>query len=85
MRRQGIRQEETEDLTQGFFALFLERKDLNAIRREKRATSFVFARVVKHFLADERRRAMAVKRGKGRRPIPLEELRDSERIGPERS
>ena len=28
---------------------------------------------------------MAVKRGKGRRPIPLEELRDSERIGPERS
>ena len=83
--RQGIRQEETEDLTQGFFALFLERKDLNAIRKENgRLRSYLLVSV-KHFLADERRRAMAVKRGKGRRPIPLEELRDSERIGPERS
>lgn len=85
VRRQGIRQEETEDLTQGFFALFLERKDLNAIHRENgRLRSYLLVSV-KHFLADERRRAMAVKRGKGRRPIPLEELRDSERIGPERS
>ena len=85
VRRQGIRQEETEDLTQGFFALFLERKDLNAIHRENgRLRSYLLVSV-KHFLADQRRRAMAVKRGKGRRPIPLEELRDSERIGPERS
>jgi RNA polymerase sigma-70 factor (ECF subfamily) len=29
---------------------------------------------VKHFLADERRHAMAIKRGKGQRLIPLEEL-----------
>jgi len=85
VRRQGIRQEETEDLTQAFFALLLERKDLNAIRKENgRLRSYLLVSV-KHFLADERRRAMAVKRGKGRRPIPLEELRDSECIGPERS
>ena len=28
LRRQGVRQEEAEDLTQGFFALLLERRDL---------------------------------------------------------
>ena len=27
--------EEAEDLTQGFFALILERKDLNSVRQEK--------------------------------------------------
>jgi RNA polymerase sigma-70 factor (ECF subfamily) len=34
---------------------------------------------VKHFLTDEHRRAMAIKRGKGERLIPLEELRTEER------
>jgi len=34
---------------------------------------------LKYFLADERRRAMAIKRGKGQRLIPLEELRTDER------
>ncbi len=33
---------------------------------------------MKYFLADERRRGMAIKRGKGRRLIPLEELRAGE-------
>src|SRR5437762_6148885 len=35
VRRQGARPEEAEDLTQGFFALILERKDLNSVRQEK--------------------------------------------------
>jgi RNA polymerase sigma-70 factor (ECF subfamily) len=34
---------------------------------------------VKHFLASEQRRAMAIKRGKGQRLIPLEELSAIER------
>jgi RNA polymerase sigma-70 factor (ECF subfamily) len=34
---------------------------------------------MKHFLADERRRAMAIKRGKGHRLVPLEELSADER------
>jgi hypothetical protein len=38
---------------------------------------------VKHFLADERRRTMAIKRGKGERLIPLEELRSEEQSGVE--
>jgi hypothetical protein len=35
IRRQGTRENEAEDLTQGFFSLLLERRDFNAVRREK--------------------------------------------------
>jgi RNA polymerase sigma factor (sigma-70 family) len=80
LRRSGIAEQEAEDLTQGFFALLLERKDFNAVRREKgRLRSYLLASL-KHFLADERRRAMAIKRGKGERLIPLEELCTDERM-----
>ena len=76
----GIRPDEAEDLTQGFFAALLERRNLNAVRKEKgRLRSFLLGGL-KYFLADERRRAMAIKRGKGQRLIPLEELRADERI-----
>ena len=84
VRRQGIGPEEAEDLTQGFFARLLERRDLETVRQEKgRLRSYLLASV-KHFLADEWRHAMAVKRGKGHWLIPLEELRESERIDVER-
>jgi RNA polymerase sigma factor (sigma-70 family) len=74
IRRQGAGPEEAEDLTQGFFAVLLERRDLQAVRRENgRLRSFFFASL-KHFLAKERRRATAIKRGDGRRIIPLDEL-----------
>ena len=79
VRRQGIGSEEAEDLTQGFFALFLERRDLSSVRKEKgRLRSYLLASV-KNFVADERRRAMAIKRGKGEQLIPLEELSAGER------
>jgi RNA polymerase sigma factor (sigma-70 family) len=78
LRRQGLGQEEAEDLTQGFFALLLERRDLSAVRREKGRLRSYLLTALKHFLADERRRAMAIKRGKGQRLIPLEELRIEE-------
>ena len=85
VRRQGIRREEAEDITQGFFALLLERKDLNTVRKEKgRLRSYLLASV-KHFQADEWRRAMAEKRGKGKWLIPLEDMRERERIDFERS
>src|SRR5207249_3799663 len=80
VRRQDVGPEEAEDLTQGFFALLLERRDLNAVRKEKgRLRSYLLVSL-KHFLADERRRAMAIKRGKGQRLVPLEELRADEWI-----
>ena len=80
LRRQGIPPEEAEDITQGFFAELLERRSLSAVRKEKgRLRSFLLGGL-KYFLANEERRAMAVKRGKGQRPIPLDELRAGERI-----
>jgi len=80
LRRQGFPPEQAEDITQGLFAQLLERKRLSAIRKEKgRLRSFLLG-ALKYFLADEQRRAMAIKRGKGQRLIPLEELRVDERI-----
>src|SRR5947209_1968582 len=80
IRRQGVGIEEAEDFTQGFFAQLLERRKFSALRKEKgRLRSFLLGSL-KYFLADERRRAMAIKRGKGQRLIPLERLRVDERI-----
>jgi RNA polymerase sigma factor (sigma-70 family) len=80
LRRQGVPAEEAEDITQGFFAQLLERRKFSAIRKEKgRLRSFLIG-ALKYFVADEQRRAMAIKRGKGQRPIPLEELRAGERM-----
>jgi RNA polymerase sigma factor (sigma-70 family) len=74
VRRQGFSPEEAEDLTQSFFARLLERRDLDAVRREKgRLRSYLLV-ALKHFLADEWHRAMTVKRGRGRRLISLDEL-----------
>jgi RNA polymerase sigma factor (sigma-70 family) len=74
IRRQGAGPEDAEDLTQGFFAVLLERRDLQALRRENgRLRSFFFSSL-KNFLAKERRYATAAKRGEGRPLIPLEEL-----------
>src|SRR6184192_4829710 len=80
LRRQGLRPDEAEDITQGFFAELLERRSLSAVRREKgRLRSFLLGGL-KYFLANEERRAMAVKRGKGQRLIPLQDLRADERV-----
>ena len=80
LRRQGLRPDEAEDITQGFFAELLERRSLEAVRKEKgRLRSFLLGGL-KYFLANEQRRAMAIKRGKGQRLIPLEEFRADDRI-----
>jgi RNA polymerase sigma factor (sigma-70 family) len=80
LRRQGHSPEEAEDITQGFFAQLLERRKFSAVRQEKgRLRSFLLG-ALKYFLADEQRRSMAIKRGKGQRLIPLEDLRSDERI-----
>ena len=70
--------EDAEDLTQGFFALLLERKDLNSVRKEKGRLRSYLLTSLKHFLADKSRHAMAVKRGKGQRLIPLDDIREGE-------
>ena len=80
LRRQGISQEEAEDITQGFFAQLLERRSLNAVRKEKGRLRSYLLGALKYFLADGQRRSMAIKRGKGQRLIPIEEMRADERI-----
>jgi RNA polymerase sigma-70 factor (ECF subfamily) len=74
VRRNGYGPEEAQDLTQGFFALLLERRDLDVVRQEKgRLRSYLLVSL-KNFLAKARRRELAVKRGEGRALIPLDEL-----------
>ena len=74
VRRQGCGHEEAQDLTQGFFVSLFERESLNAVRKEKGRLRSYLLKALKYFLADEQRRAMAMKRGKGQRLIPLEAL-----------
>ena len=79
VRRRGVSPEEAEDLTQAFFARLLERRDLDAVRREKgRLRSYLLV-ALKHFLSNEWHKASAIKRGEGKRVISLEELRTGER------
>jgi RNA polymerase sigma factor (sigma-70 family) len=80
VRRQGVAPAEAEDLTQGFFASLLEHRNLNAVRKEQGRLRSYLLGALKYFLANERRRAMAIKRGKGQRLIPLEEPCAGERI-----
>jgi RNA polymerase sigma-70 factor (ECF subfamily) len=78
VRRNGFNREEAEDLTQGFFARLLERRDLDTVRKEKgRLRSYLLV-ALKHFLANERQRASAIKRGEGKRVLSLDEMRDGE-------
>ena len=79
VRRQGYSPEEAQDLTQGFFALLLERKDFDAVRREKGRLRSYLVTSLKNFLAKAKRRELAVKRGQGRALVPLDELLARER------
>jgi RNA polymerase sigma-70 factor (ECF subfamily) len=79
VRRSGYKPEEAQDLTQGFFALLLDRRDLDVVRREKgRLRSYLLVSL-KNFLGKAKRREMAVKRGEGRALVPLDQLIARER------
>ncbi|HOX60116.1 MAG TPA: sigma-70 family RNA polymerase sigma factor [Candidatus Paceibacterota bacterium] len=72
VRRYGYSPEDAQDLTQEFFARLLERKWVErADPQQGRFRSFLLG-VLKHFLADERDKMRAQKRGGGIPPIPLE-------------
>lgn len=66
IRRSGHNSEEARDLTQEFFARLLEKDYLADVDRERgKFRSFLLA-ACKHFLANERDRALAQKRGGGK-------------------
>jgi RNA polymerase sigma-70 factor (ECF subfamily) len=71
VRRRGNDPDRAADLTQEFFARLLEKDYLKAVDRAKgRFRSFLLAACT-HFLANERDRARAVKRGGGRPPLSI--------------
>jgi RNA polymerase sigma-70 factor (ECF subfamily) len=84
-RRRGLGAEDAGDLVQGFFARLLEKGDLAAADRTRgRFRSFLLA-AFGHFLANERDRRHARKRGGGRRIVPLDPAEGESRYGQEPS
>jgi RNA polymerase sigma-70 factor (ECF subfamily) len=76
IRRRGHDASDAEDLTQAFFARLLEKDALAAVTPTRgRFRSFLLSSC-QHFLANERQRANALKRGGGR--VVLLDLTDAE-------
>ena len=72
-RRRGYPPEEAKDLTQGFFADLLERRDLTTVTPEQgRFRSFLLA-ALNHYLANEWDRTQARKRGGGQPALSLDD------------
>ena len=73
VRKRGHSPEQAQDLTQAFFANFLEKQHVTRADRERgRFRSFVMTSV-ENFLRNENDRAQAQKRGGGRQLISLDE------------
>lgn len=72
VRREGYQRAEAQDLTQGFFAMLLDREDLRSVHPDKgRFRSFLLA-ALQHFLINEWQKARAQKRGGGKRVLSLD-------------
>src|SRR5262245_51029813 len=71
LRRQGTSPHEAEDLTQEFFHRFLESNALAGVQPTGKFRSFLLV-CLKNFLANERERACAQRRGGGQPILPLE-------------
>jgi RNA polymerase sigma-70 factor (ECF subfamily) len=78
LRREGKTTEDAQALTQSFFAQLLERGDFAAVRREKGKLRSYLLGSLKHFLANDRRRSMSLKRGEGRALISFQDLTGEE-------
>jgi RNA polymerase sigma factor (sigma-70 family) len=74
VRREGSDADEALDVTQGFFAKLLERRDLSAVERGRGRFRSWLLTAVKHYAANERERARADKRGGGRSPLSIDLL-----------
>lgn len=79
VRRQGHDPHDAQDLTQGFFELFLAKHYLKDVDREKgRFRSFLLASI-KHFLANEWKKSNRQKRGGLMRSISFDAMAAEER------
>ena len=83
VRRSGYSREEAQDLTQEFFARFLEKNSLGTLDRSKgKFRSFLLASM-KHLAANDWNRTHSQKRGGGFTFLSLDELHAEERYGQE--
>jgi RNA polymerase sigma-70 factor (ECF subfamily) len=84
VRRRGHDPDEAADLVQGYFAQLIDKRFLNSVRPESGRFRAFLLHTLKHYLANERSRETARKRGGGRATLafdPLElERRYSEAI-----
>jgi len=71
VRRQGSPPEQAEDLTQEFFARLLEKQFLRDVHPEKGKFRAYLMACFRHFLANERDRPRAQKRGGGKTVLSL--------------
>jgi RNA polymerase sigma-70 factor (ECF subfamily) len=92
IQRSGCEGHAVRDLTHEFFAAVLENRNLRASPHRGRFRSYLLG-AVKHFLSDQRDRALALKRGGGIVPLPLDadtatsigmELADPQAVTPDR-
>ena len=72
IRREGRSPEDAQDLTQEFLSRMLARGDFAVARPEKGRFRSYLLGALKHFLADERDRASAAKRGGGETVFSLD-------------
>ncbi len=72
VRRQGYSREDAEDMTQGFFARFLQRNYLEGLCVEKGRFRAFLLGSLKHYLANEYDRARCQKRGGGAALLSLD-------------
>ena len=71
IRRNGVAPHDAEDLTQEFLYRFLERHSLGSVHPAAGKFRSFLLTCLKNFLANEREKASAQRRGGGRPPIPL--------------
>jgi RNA polymerase sigma-70 factor (ECF subfamily) len=72
IRRQGHRAEDCADLTQEFFARVVERNYLHGVDPARGRFRAFLCASIRHFLANERDRARALKRGGNQPPVSLD-------------
>jgi RNA polymerase sigma-70 factor (ECF subfamily) len=84
LRRHGADHEHALDLTQGFFAVLIEKNYVGDARRERGRFRTFLLTALQHFAANEADRERALKRGGGTVTVPLDGLGEDglERIEP---
>jgi RNA polymerase sigma factor (sigma-70 family) len=78
IRRDGYGVEDSQDLTQGFFAALLEKRWLGHLTHQNGKFRSFLLTFLKHHLSDQRDRNQAQKRGGGKMIISLDQLQAEE-------